>query len=191
MMDIDEERNWSMWYILDHCSKPLIAAVHGWALGGGWEIAMWCDLIVADTTARFAQNQIQSGLPPAFGMSYLARTVGRWRAAELIYTGKVIEAEEALRLGLVTKVVNEGTDVEEAIRLAETIAKHDPNALAAIRRSLNERRFVPRNGNLTDVNSPSFVLATGLRIGQPSGNKVEGKRDAPQQFSYTPSDSRS
>lgn len=135
--DIDEGRSWAMWYVLDRCTKPLIAAVHGWCIAGGWEVAMWCDMIVADETAKFSLKELDLGLPPAFATSFIARAAGRWVAAELSYTGRVIDAAEADQLHLVTKVVAAGTDVDEAVRLGEEIARFPLPALAAIRRQLN------------------------------------------------------
>lgn len=133
---VDEQRNWSMWYVLDNVSKPLVAAVHGWAIGGGWEIAMWCDLIFADRTAKFSLTQAKVGLPPAFATHFLSRACGRWKAAELCYSGRVVEAEEAEALGLVTRLVDEGKDLEAAIEAAKQMAESDPALLSAIRGQL-------------------------------------------------------
>jgi enoyl-CoA hydratase len=135
--DVDEARGWAMWYVLERCTKPLIAAVHGWCIGGGWEVALWCDMIIADTTARFALTEIDLGLFPAHATAFLARAIGRWKAAELSYSGRVVDAKEAEALGLLTALVPEGEDVDAAIALGTTIAKYPLPALAAIRRALN------------------------------------------------------
>jgi enoyl-CoA hydratase/carnithine racemase len=152
---VDEGRAWSMWYVLERCSKPLIAAVHGWCIAGGWEVALWCDLIVADETARFALSEIDLGLFPAFATTFIARTAGRWKAAELSYTGRRIDVHEAAALGLVTKVVAAGTDVDEAIALGQEIARLPLPALAAIRRALNRATITTSDW---EQNRRDFVL---------------------------------
>lgn len=134
---VDEERSWAMWYVLERCTKPLIAAVHGWAIAGGWEVALWCDMIIADETAKFSFKEIDLGWTPAFGTLFAGRVAGRWKAAELCYTGRVIDAVEADDMGLVTRVVPEGTALDASIALAEEIAQHAMPVLAATRRALN------------------------------------------------------
>jgi enoyl-CoA hydratase len=153
--DVDEGQGWAMWYVLERCSKPLIAAVHGWCIAGGWEVAMWCDLIVADETARFALSEINLGLPPAHATTFIARAAGRWKAAELSYTGRAIDVAEADSLGLVSRVVPAGTDVEEAVRLGQEIAKHPRPALAGIRSILNRASITTAEW---EQNRRDFVL---------------------------------
>lgn len=136
LTSIDERQNWSMWYVLNNVSKPLIAAVHGWAIGGGWEIAMWCDLIIADRTARFSLTQVKVGLPPAFATHFLTRACGRWKATEICYSGRAVDVDEAERLGLVTEVVPEGQDLTRAIEIAQSYSESEPALLSAMRGQL-------------------------------------------------------
>ena len=97
------------WQRLAACRTPLIAAVSGFALGGGCELALLCDMIVASETAEFGQPEITLGIiPGGGGTQRLARVIGKQRAMELVLTGRRIDAEEAQRLGLVNKVVGEG-----------------------------------------------------------------------------------
>jgi enoyl-CoA hydratase len=154
--DTDESRGWAMWYTLNRCSKPLIAAVHGWAVGGGAEVAFWCDMIVADETARFSLPEVEMGLLPPFAIPFLTRSIGRWKAAELIYTGRPFDAAEADRLGLVTKVVPAGTDVEAAIELGQSISRFSLAALSATRRALMRSIL---HTDEWELNRRDFVLA--------------------------------
>jgi enoyl-CoA hydratase len=114
--------------------KPLIAAVHGYALAGGFEIALACDLIVAERTAVFGLPEVTRGLiANGGGLLRLARALPPAQALDLILTGRRLDAEEAARLGLVTRVVDHGEALSEALGLAAAIAAHPP---AAVRESL-------------------------------------------------------
>lgn len=102
---------------------PIIAAVSGYALGGGCELAMSCDIILAADTARFGQPEITLGVIPGLGGTQrLTRAIGYYRAAELVLTGRMIDADEAARAGLVSRVVPAAELLEEAAKTAETIA---------------------------------------------------------------------
>jgi len=113
----------SKWEVIRKTKKPIIAAVSGFALGGGCELAMICDIIVASETAKFGQPEINLGLLPGYaGSQRLPRLVGRGRALELLLTGAQITAEEAWRIGLVNRVVPAAQLAAEARTLARTLA---------------------------------------------------------------------
>jgi len=119
----------SFWRRLAAIKTPLVAAVSGYALGGGCELALACDMIVASYTAVFGQPEITLGIiPGGGGTQRLARTIGKQRAMELVLTGRRIEAKEALELGLVNEVVDAERWLEEAVALARTVAERPPIA---------------------------------------------------------------
>jgi enoyl-CoA hydratase/carnithine racemase len=108
---------------------PLIAAVSGWALGGGCELALLCDLIVASETAEFGQPEITLAIiPGGGGTQRLARTVGKARAMELVLTGRRFNAAEAMEMGLVNQVTGKDEWLEKAMELAQVIARRPPLA---------------------------------------------------------------
>jgi enoyl-CoA hydratase len=116
--------------------KPVIAAVNGYAFGGGCELAMQCDFVIASATARFSQPEINLGLiPGGAGTQLLPRLIGRGNALRLLLTGTRIDAEEAMRLGLVTEVVSDDA-TERALELAEQIAAKPPLAARAIKEAV-------------------------------------------------------
>ncbi len=116
---------------------PTIAAVHGFALGGGFELAMSCDVIVADPTAVVGLPEVSVGvIPGGGGTQLLPRRVGAARAAELVFTARRVPAAEALSLGLVDVLASEGADRTEALALAERIAANSPVGLRAAKRAL-------------------------------------------------------
>lgn len=118
---------------LERCGKPVIAAVNGFALGGGCELAMACHLRVASDTAKFGQPEVKLGLGPGYGGTVrLPRLVGRGRALELLLTGAMIGAEEAYRIGLVNRVVPADRLLSEAEELARTILEQGPLAVRLI-----------------------------------------------------------
>ena len=130
MYDADWFRGWDD---LTRLRIPLIAAVSGFALGGGCELAMMCDFIVAGDNAKFGQPEINLGVLPGMGGSQrLTRAVGKAKAMDMILTGRFIDADEAERSGLVSRVVPAGDTVEEALKAAEVIAaKSKPAAMLA------------------------------------------------------------
>ena len=118
------------WRRLDSIETPMVAAVSGWALDGGFALALACDLVVAAKTARFGLPAISLGLIPSGGATQrLTRTLGRQLAAELVLTGRRIEADEARRYGLVNSVVDKRHWLEKATRVAEAIAAGPPLAM--------------------------------------------------------------
>jgi enoyl-CoA hydratase len=121
------------WERVAAARKPVIAAVAGFALGGGCELAMQCDLIIAADTAKFGQPEINLGVIPGIGGTQrLVRAVGKAKAMDLILTGRMMEAAEAERCGLVARVVPLAELLNEAVKTAETIAaKSLPSAMMA------------------------------------------------------------
>ena len=119
----------AFWKRVAECRTPLIAAVSGWALGGGCELALSCDLIVASETAEFGQPEITLGIiPGGGGTQRLARAIGKQRAMELVLTGRRFDALEAERMGLVNKVTRKKAWLTEALELAARIANRPPLA---------------------------------------------------------------
>jgi len=118
------------WERLRRLRKPLIAAVGGYALGGGCELAMHCDLIVASENARFGQPEINLGIiPGAGGTQRLARTLGKFVTMEMVLTGRQFTAQEMAERGLVNRVVPRGEHLSEALKLAKEIAAKAPIAV--------------------------------------------------------------
>jgi enoyl-CoA hydratase len=118
--------------------KPLIAAVAGYALGGGCELAMMCDIIIAADNARFGQPEINLGtLPGAGGTQRLVRAVGKAKAMDMVMTGRMMDAAEAERSGLVTRVVPAGELVEEALKIGQAIAAKSRIAVRMAKDAVN------------------------------------------------------
>ena len=122
-MDVYTSNFISTWERVAQCRKPVIAAVAGFALGGGCELAMSCDLIIAADNAKFGQPEIKLGIiPGAGGTQRLTRAVGKSKAMEMCLTGRMMDAAEAERSGLVTRVVPTADLLADAVKTAETIA---------------------------------------------------------------------
>ncbi|HXO17109.1 MAG TPA: enoyl-CoA hydratase-related protein [Candidatus Dormibacteraeota bacterium] len=123
---------------IERLSKPVVVAVNGFALGGGCEIAMAGDIIIASENAKFGQPEVNLGLIPGYGgTARTTRRVGKGMASYLCLTGEIIDAHEALRIGLVQKVVPLAELMNEAKRIATTIASKAPLAVAACKRTIN------------------------------------------------------
>ena len=119
--------------------KPIIAAVSGWALGGGCEIAMSCDIVVASETARFGLPEVTIGvIPGAGGTQRLTHAVGKALAMEMILNNRMLSAQEALQYGLVNRVVPVDAYLDEALSLAEEIASRAPLAVRAAKKMINQ-----------------------------------------------------
>lgn len=124
--------------MLERLDQVVIAAIDGYALGGGCELALACDLILATPESKLGQPEVNLGIIPGFGGTQrLSRLVGKNRAKELIFTGRMIDAEEAFRIGLVQKVVPKGSLMEEAERWAHTIASKAPIAIERAKKAIN------------------------------------------------------
>lgn len=120
---------------IERAPQPVIAAIHGFALGGGCELALACDIRIAATTAVFAQPEVGLGIPPGWGGTQrLPRLVGKGIASELIFTGRRVKADEALRIGLVNAVHEPGDLMDQAREMAATIAANSPNAVRLSKR---------------------------------------------------------
>lgn len=130
---------------------PVIAAVRGFALGGGCELAIACDLRVAGTSARLGQPEVGLGILPGAGATHrLPRLVGMGRAKELVFTGRIVSAEEALAMGLVNRVVDDAAVMDKARELAETIAKQGAEAVRLAKVALNAQRHGLEAGRLLE-----------------------------------------
>ncbi len=126
------------WERVAQCRKPIIAAVGGYALGGGCEMAMMCDFILAADNAKFGQPEITIGtLPGAGGSQRLTRAVGKAKAMEMCLTGRMMDAEEAERAGLVSRIIPAADLVDEAIKTAETIAKMSRPVAYMVKEAVN------------------------------------------------------
>jgi enoyl-CoA hydratase/carnithine racemase len=129
LQEVIDSSSAPFWQRIASCRKPLIAAVSGFALGGGCELALLCDMIVASETAEFGQPEITLGIiPGGGGTQRLARIVGKQRAMELVLTGRRMAATEAFQLGIVNKVSTKKAWRTDAIELARVIARRPPLA---------------------------------------------------------------
>ncbi|WP_371098733.1 enoyl-CoA hydratase/isomerase family protein [Streptomyces sanglieri] len=147
---------------------PTIAAVHGFALGGGFELALSCDLIVADRTAVVGLPEVSVGvIPGGGGTQLLPRRIGAARAAELVFSARRVEAAEALGLGLVDELVEAGQDRAAALALAGRIAANSPVGLRAAKRAL-------RLGHGLDLRAGLEVEDAAWRSVAFSGDRAEG-----------------
>jgi len=132
------------WEKVTATRKPWIAAVAGYALGGGCEVAMMADFIIAADTAKFGQPEIKLGVTPGMGGSQrLTRAIGKAKAMEMCLTGRMIDASEAERSGLVAKVVSAADLLDEALKTAETIAAMPPLAAIAVKEQVNAALEMP------------------------------------------------
>jgi enoyl-CoA hydratase len=155
MLLIDQ---FSTWDQIRKTKKPLIAAVSGFALGGGCELAMTCDMIVASETAKFGQPEIKIGtMPGAGGTQRLTYALGKARAMELILTGRFLSADEALSRGLVNKVVPVEMYLHEALSLANEIAQMAPVAVQLAKEAVN-RSFETHLDEGLQVERKNFYL---------------------------------
>ena len=148
--------------------KPVIAAVDGYALGGGCELAMACDIRIATKKSKFGQPEVNLGIiPGGGGTQRLQRLVGIGKAKELIFTGDIISAEEAERIGLIEKVVEDGTVLEAAIEMAKKIKAKGPVAITLAKQAINV-------GANTDLYSGLCFERYSQAIAFSTADKAEG-----------------
>jgi enoyl-CoA hydratase len=147
------------WSRLQNLSKPLIAAVSGFALGGGCEMAMACDMIVASETAQFGQPEINLGvMPGAGGTQRMALALGKALAMEVVLNGRFLSADEALRFGLVNRVVPVELYLEEAIKLAAELAARAPVAIRVAKEAVNAAFEMPLQAGLKHEKRLFYLL---------------------------------
>jgi enoyl-CoA hydratase len=136
-VDLALGRRFELWDRIRKISKPIIAAVSGYCLGGGCELAMNCDIIFASESATFGQPEVNVGIMPgAGGTQRLTRAVGKYKSMEMILTGKSISAEEAYRIGLVNKIVPVESLITEAKKMAGEIAAKPPISVRAAKEAI-------------------------------------------------------
>ncbi len=129
----------SKWETINHVKKPVIAAVSGYALGGGFELAMACDMIIASESAQFGQPEINLGIIPGFGGTQrLTRAVGKALAMEMVLLDRRLSAEDALRVGLANHVYPVETYLDETLKLAKKLARQAPVAVRLGKESVNK-----------------------------------------------------
>ena len=158
----------AFWPRLAALRTPMIAAVSGYALGGGCELALVCDMIVASETAEFGQPEIMLGIIPGGGGSQrLARVIGKQRAMELVLTGRRVDAEEASRLGFVNTVAKKKEWLEQAIELAQVVARRPPIAVRLGKQAVLAADEMPLAGGL-DHERRLYEIAMGTE------DRVEG-----------------
>ncbi|MQA75566.1 MAG: enoyl-CoA hydratase [Solirubrobacterales bacterium] len=139
----------AFWRRMYDCRTPLLAAVSGWALGGGCELALLCDLIVASETAEFGQPEITLGIiPGGGGTQRLARAIGKQRAMELVLTGRRFDAREAERMGLVNAVTKRGEWLARATELAGRVASRPPIATRLAKQAVLAAAETPLSAGL-------------------------------------------
>ncbi|AHC52309.1 enoyl-CoA hydratase [Sulfolobus acidocaldarius SUSAZ] len=148
-----------LWEKMRSFKKPVIAAVNGVAAGGGLELAMACDIIIASESAKFGQPEINLGIiPGAGGTQRLTRTVGKYNAMKIVLTGELISAKEAKDMGLVVKVVPDGSLIDEAIRLANEIASKPLFSLILAKEAVNRALETNLQQGL-DIERRNFYVA--------------------------------
>ena len=155
---------------IEEIHKPVIAAINGFALGGGCELLMACDIIIASESAKFGQPEINLGIiPGAGGTQRLPRLVGRCKAKELIFSGDIIDAEEAKDIGLVNRVTSDGQLEVEVMDIAEKIGKKSPIAIGFAKEAVNV-------STETDLNSGTSYEASLFSACFSTEDHAEGMR---------------
>ncbi|WP_391487292.1 2,3-dehydroadipyl-CoA hydratase PaaF [Leclercia tamurae] len=149
-----------LWGRINAFSKPLIAAVNGYALGAGCELALLCDVVIAGENARFGLPEITLGIMPgAGGTQRLIRSVGKSLASKMVLTGESITARQALAAGLVSDVYPDALTLEYALQQAALMARHSPLALQAAKQALRQSQEVPLQAGLAQERQLFTLLA--------------------------------
>ena len=157
-LEIYLRHNERYWQAIAQCPKPVIAAVNGFALGGGCELAMHADIIIAGQNAQFGQPEIKVGIMPgAGGTQRLVRAVGKFHAMRLLMTGCLLSAQEAWQIGLVSQVTEDSETLNTAIKMAQQLAKAPPIALEQIKEMVLLSQDVPLHAGLA-LERKSFHL---------------------------------
>jgi enoyl-CoA hydratase len=171
------EDRFAVWERIAATRKPVIAAVRGFALGGGCELALGCDLIVAGDDAQFGQPEINLGvMPGAGGTQRLTRAIGRARAMDLVLTGRTITASEAEAMGLVSRVVPADQTLGAALELGATIAGKAPVAVLAAKEAVRLADELPLSAGLRHERRAFFALFASDDQGEGMAAFVEKRR---------------
>lgn len=161
---------WDLAFQMEQSRKPIIAAVAGFCLGGGCELAMACDIRIASESAKFGQAEINIGIIPGGGGTVrLTRLVGLGKAKELVLTGRMIDASEALRINLVNQVVQDDQLMSSAMEMAKTISRHSPVALGLA-------KYAVQNAADADLHTARTIENTCFSLAFASEDKTEGMR---------------
>jgi enoyl-CoA hydratase len=156
---LTSENRFAVWDRIGAVRTPTIAAVRGFALGGGCELAMSCDMIVAGDDAQFGQPEIKLGvMPGAGGTQRMTRAIGKAKAMELVLTGRTMRAEEAESAGLVTKVVPADSTLDEALALAALVAAQPPLAVRAAKQAILRAHELSLSAGLDFERRAFFLL---------------------------------
>ena len=161
------------------CPKPLIAALEGYALGGACELALTCDMIIAGRSTKLGQPEIRVGIMPgAGGTQHLLRTIGKYRASKMVLTGEPVAARDALAMGLLSEMVEDGRALSRALELAKTIAAMPSLAVRAIKEVLQQGADAPLETALA-FERKAFVTLFGS-IDQKEGMNAFLKKRKPK-----------
>jgi len=155
---------------IESIEKPVLAAVNGFALGGGCELALACDLIYASEKAQFGQPEINIGIIPGFGGTQrLPKAAGRWRAKEWIYLGEMVSAQRALEIGLVNRVFPPEKLLEEVLAIAHKLSAKPPVALAQAKKAI-------QTGLAIDIPSGCVLEREAFAVTFATADRAEGMR---------------
>ncbi|OPY86623.1 MAG: putative enoyl-CoA hydratase echA8 [Smithella sp. PtaU1.Bin162] len=161
---------WDLTLKMEESRKPVIAAIAGFCLGGGCELAMGCDIRIAAESAKFGQPEINVGIiPGAGGTARLAKLVGLSKAKELVLTGNIISAQEALSVDLVNKIVPDDKLLDEAVNMAKMISRHSPVAVGLAKHSVQHASDI-------DIHTGRVIERACFSLAFSSEDQKEGMR---------------